>query len=89
MSDLTTLPHAWQAYLPLLTALARHLLGAAGGVGFTWAYSVTADQTQMAVSAAMILAAGLWSVWQKFQALRALRTAATNPQGTPPPKLPA
>jgi len=91
MSDIDTakLPDTWQAYLPLATALARTLLATAGGVGFTWAQAVTADQVQMGVSAAMILAAGLWSLWQKIQAQRALRQASTNPISAPTPKLPA
>lgn len=89
MSDLPSIPSAWQAYLPLVTSLVRTLLAAAGGVGFTWAYSVTADQVQMAVSAAMMVAAGVWSFYQKVQATRALRKAAANPPGVTPPKLPA
>lgn len=88
MSDLST-STAWQAYLPLATALARHLLGAAGAAGFTWALSVTASQTEMAVSAAMMAAAGIWSFYQKVRATRALRAAAVAPAGAAPPKLPA
>lgn len=83
------LPSAWAAYLPLATSLVRTLLAAAGGVGFTWAMTVNADQVQMGVSAAMIAAAALWSFWQKIQSLRALRAAAAQPAGVPAPKLPA
>lgn len=84
-----TLPSAWSAYLPLVTALVRTLLGVAGGAGFTWALTVNADQVQMGVSAAMMAAAAIWSFWQKIQAMRALRRAAANPEGITPPKLPA
>lgn len=87
--DLTSIPSAWQAYLPLVTSLVRTLLAAAGGVGFTWALTVNADQVQMAVSAAMLAAAGIWSCYQKIRALQALRKAAANPPGVTPPKLPA
>lgn len=83
------LPSAWSAYLPLVTSLVRTLLAAAGGVGFTWALTVNADQIQMAVSAAMMAAAALWSFWQKIQSMRALRRAAMNPPSAPTPKLPA
>jgi len=87
--DPTQLPSAWAAYLPLITTLVRTSLAVAGGVGFTWALTVNADQVQMGVSAAMILASAVWSFWQKVQAMRALRTAAASPAGTPAPKLPA
>lgn len=83
------LPDTWAAYLPLVTSLVRTLLAAAGGVGVTWALAVNADQVQMAVSAAMIAAAALWSFWQKIQSMRALRQAAWNPPSAPTPKLPA
>jgi ABC-type nickel/cobalt efflux system permease component RcnA len=83
------LPSAWEAYLPLVTSLVRTLLATAGGVGFTWAMSVTADQAEMAVSAAMIAAAAIWSFWQKVRAMQALRTAAENPPSITAPKLPA
>ena len=83
------IPSAWQAYLPLVTSLVRTLLAAAGGVGFTWALTVNADQVQMAASAAMLVAAGVWSFYQKVASLRALRKAAANPPGVTPPKLPA
>lgn len=83
------LPSAWAAYLPLVTGLVRAILAAAGGAGFTWALAVNADQIQMAVSGAMILASALWSFWQKLQAMRALRRAATSPMTAPTPKLPA
>lgn len=83
------IPSAWAVYLPLIAALARTLLAAAGGVGFTWALTVNADQVQMAVSAAMAVAAAVWSLVQKVQATRALRIAAANPPGVTAPKLPA
>lgn len=89
MSDNAQLPSEWSAYLPLVTSLARTILGVLGGAGFTWALAVNADQVQMGVSAAMVLASALWSFWQKVQAMRAIRTAAANPVGVTPPKLPA
>ncbi len=89
MTDQPALPSAWQAYFPLVTSLVRTLLAVAGSAGFTWALSVTASQVEMAVSAAMILAAAVWSFWQKVEAMRALRRAAANPVGAAVPKLPA
>lgn len=89
MSDVPALPSAWAAYLPLVTSLVRTLLAAAGGVGFTWALAVNADQLQMGVSAAMIAASGIWATYQKIQAMRALRRAADQPAGLAPPQLPA
>lgn len=72
------LPSAWAAYLPLITSLVRHLLGILGGAGFTWALTVNADQLQMAVSAAMMAAAAIWSFYQKIQSMRAARKAAAQ-----------
>lgn len=83
------LPDTWAVYLPLITSLVRTLLAAAGGVGFTWALTVNADQAQMIVSAVMIAASALWSFWQKIQSMRVLRQAAINPPSVPTPKLPA
>ena len=83
------LPSEWAAYLPLVTSLVRTILGVLGGAGFTWALTVNGDQLQMGVSAAMMTAAALWSFYQKIQAMRALRRAATAPQTTVTPKLPA
>jgi len=89
MSDLPGVPDGWRLYLPILGSLARTILAVLGTYGCTWAVAVTADQVQMAIGAAMILASAGWSAWQKIAAQRALRTAAANPPGITPPKLPA
>jgi len=83
------IPPGLAAYLPIAAGAARTILAALGSAGFTWALAVNADQVQMAVSLAMVLAAALWSGWQKIKAMRALQTAAANPAGIPAPKLPA
>lgn len=90
MTDTTSdLPSGWDAYVPLVTSLVRHLLTVLGGAGFTWALTVNASQVQMGVSAAMVLVGGVWSIWQKIQSQRALQKAAAAPAMMPAPKLPA
>jgi ABC-type nickel/cobalt efflux system permease component RcnA len=88
-TDPDALPSAWQAYLPLVTSLVRSVLGVLGGAGFTWALTVNDSQLQMIVSALMVLAAAVWSFYQKLQAQRALREAAVAPASAPAPHLPA
>ena len=83
------MPDSWSVYVPLVTSLVRSLLGIAGGAGFTWALAVNASQVQMAVSAAMMAGAAIWSFWQKIQAQRALNKAAAAPAHTAPTTLPA
>lgn len=89
MSDLPQIPSAWEDYRPLITKLVRHALGAAGGAGLGWANGVTGSQVEMAVSLIMIAASGLWSLWQGVATKRALRVAAANPAGMPPPRVPS
>lgn len=69
----TELPSAWSAYAPILAGVLRAILAAAGAAGFMWAQTVTGDQIEMAVGAAMILGSAVWSAWQKIQAIRASR----------------
>lgn len=76
MSDLPPVPDSWSVYVPILAGFARAVLAALGGVGFTWALAVNADQVQMGVSAAMMLAAAGWSAWQKIAAIRKAHQAA-------------
>jgi len=83
------LPQTWQAYLPLVTSAVRWLLAVGGGMGLTWAQTVSASEIQMYVSFAMVISSLAWSQWQKLQAQRALRQAAAAPMLVPPPKLPA
>lgn len=78
------LPSGWAPYIPLVTAFARTVLTAAGGVGFTWALTVNADQIQMAVSAAAVVVGAGWSLWQKISAMRALAKAAASPPHVAP-----
>ncbi len=75
MSDVPA-ADSWQPYVPILAGAARTVLAALGGVGFTWALTVNADQIQMVVSAAMVVGAAGWSAWQKVQSLRKARDAA-------------
>lgn len=81
-------PKEWAVYLPLVTDLLRKLLAIAGGLGFTWALTVSGSQIEMAVSAAFALGSIVWGFWQKIKAQRALRTAAANDPGMAPPQLP-
>lgn len=83
------IPTGWEAFLPILSGMARGILTIAGGAGFTYAQTVSASQIEMAVSAAMALTGLLWSGWQKIKAVRALRVAAQQPVGLTVPKLPA
>lgn len=83
------IPTGWEAYLPILSGMARGALTIAGGAGFTYAQTVSASQIEMAVSAAMAAAGLLWSGWQKIKAVRALRVAAQQPAGLKPPALPS
>lgn len=71
------LPSAWAAYGPILAGVIRALLAAAGAAGFMWAQTVTGDQIEMAVGAALIVASVVWSAWQKVQQIRASRRLAT------------
>ena len=82
-------PTAWQVYIPMLTSLARDALNLAGSAGFTWALTVNASQVQMGVCAAMIVASVVWGKIQKYQAQKAINTAAASPKNAPAPKLPA
>lgn len=72
------LPSGWSDYIPILTGFARAVLATLGGAGFTWALAVNASQIQMAVSAAMMLAAAGWSAWQKIDALRKAKAAVVT-----------
>lgn len=83
------MPDTWTPYVPIIASLARTVLGSLGGAGFTWALAVNADQVQMAVSAAMVLAAAAWAAWQKVKAQRALNAAARSPSMSVPPALPS
>lgn len=69
-------PSAWAEYSPIITGLIRTVLAALGAAGFTWAQSVTGSQVEMMVSAALVLIAGGWSVWQKIDAVRQARKLA-------------
>ncbi len=89
MTDKFEAPAEWAPYLPMVISFARTVLAALGGVGFTWALTVNGDQMQMAVTAAMMVAAAGWSLYQKIRAQRALRQAAAAPAGSPPPQLPS
>jgi hypothetical protein len=79
----------WHDYLPLITALMRSLLIAAGGAGLTWAKNVTGSDIELWASIVCLVTGASWSFWQKIQAKRALRRAARNPAGAPTPALPA
>lgn len=70
------LPSAWSAYVPILAGVVRALLAAAGAAGVMWAKTVTGDQVEMAVGAAVIVASVIWSAVQKIRALRAARRLA-------------
>ena len=72
------LPSAWSVYAPILAGILRALLAAMGAAGFTWAQSVSGSQIEMAVGAALMLAATLWSIWQKVHAAREARRLAAN-----------
>lgn len=72
------IPSAWSAYGPILAGVVRAILAAIGAAGFTWAQSVTGSQIEMAVGAAMMFAAAMWSIWQKIAAAREARRLATN-----------
>jgi hypothetical protein len=77
MSDnINQIPSAWSAYAPILAGILRHVLGALGMFGFTWASAVTGSQIEMAVGIALMFGAALWSGWQKIAALRAARRNA-------------
>lgn len=88
MSDLLPgVPASWTPYMPLVGTLVRAALTAVGTWNVAWAQSVTADQMQQIVGVVMVLAALVWSAWQKAQAQKRLDTAAASMPG-PPPKLP-
>jgi hypothetical protein len=72
------IPSAWAAYGPILAGIVRAMLAAVGAAGFTWAQSVTGSQVEMAVGAAMMFAAAMWSIWQKIGAAREARRLAAN-----------
>lgn len=72
------IPSAWAAYGPILAGVVRAILAAVGAAGFTWAQAITGSQVEMAVGAAMMLAAALWSIWQKISAAREARRLAAN-----------
>lgn len=77
MSDgLSIAEAAKSSYLPIVAAVIRGLLQIGSMFGFTWALTVTADQTTMAATAAVMLATLLWSAWQKIAAIRTARNAA-------------
>jgi hypothetical protein len=71
------LPSAWQAYGPILAGVIRALLAAAGAAGFMWAQTVTGDQVEAVVGALVIVAAAVWSAWQKIKQIRDARRLAT------------
>jgi len=60
-------------YLPIVAGLVRGVLGIASGVGFTWASTVTGDQTTMVATAAVAVGMLGWSAWQKVSSIRAAR----------------
>ena len=75
------LPSAWAAYAPILAGVARALLAGGGAAGFMWAQTVTGDQIEMAVGAALIVGSAVWSAWQKIAAAREARRLAANAAG--------
>lgn len=76
VNDDYKVPSAWTAYMPILAGLFRAVLAALGAAGFTWASAVTGSQVEMAAGAAMMVAAALWSAWQKVRAVQAARRQA-------------
>lgn len=77
MTDMNQIPSAWSAYMPILAGLFRAVLAALGAAGFTWASAVTGSQIEMAVGVAMMLAAAVWSAYQKIVSLREARRLAS------------
>jgi hypothetical protein len=72
------IPSAWAAYGPILAGIVRAMLAAVGAAGFTWAQAITGSQIEMAVGAAMMFAAAMWSIFQKIAAAREARRLAAS-----------
>lgn len=72
------MPENWQPYLPIVTGLVRHLITILGGVGVTWAQTVSGSQIETAVSAGMMAAGLIWSAWQKIDSMRKGQRAAES-----------
>ena len=79
MTDQTTIVSN-PGYTAVAFALVRGVIQIASGFGFTWALTVSADQTTMIASGLAMLATIGWSAWEKIAAARKMAALAARSQ---------
>lgn len=88
MDNPAEIPASWAPWLPIAGSAIRFLGVAMAAAGVTWARAVTGSEAEQIGYSMIAVLAGVWSVWQKIQANRAIQEAAAQPPRMTPPALP-